>query len=160
MARQLPHRRRPRPAGAGRPSCPAVFLHRLPVTYSDGGGCVSLTSLVLLSVSSSDSSREAPSMCSWRRPDRLEEKLIGPPRLVRIGRRHVGKHVKNMWQSNFHPFLRHTTRGCEWHDHDRLWAFPLSCRRARLPCWQHTACAEQVSVPEPVWLAVLGAVRP
>lgn len=40
-----------------------------------------MTSLVLLSVSSSDSSREAPSMCSWRRPDRLAEKLIGPPRL-------------------------------------------------------------------------------
>lgn len=49
--------------------------------YSDCGGCVSLTSLVLLSVSSSDSSREAPSMCSWRRPDRLDEKLMGPPRL-------------------------------------------------------------------------------
>lgn len=64
------------------------FLHipqycflRLPWTYSDCGGCVSLMSLVLLSVSSSDSSRDAPSMCSWRRPDRLEEKLIGPPRL-------------------------------------------------------------------------------
>lgn len=34
----------------------------------DCGGCVSLMSLVLLSVSSSDSSRDAPSMCSWRRP--------------------------------------------------------------------------------------------
>lgn len=53
--------------------------------YSDWGGCVSLTSLVLLSVSSSESSREAPSMCSWRRPDRLEEKLMGPPRLERTG---------------------------------------------------------------------------
>lgn len=57
--------------------------------YSDWGGCVSLTSLVLLSVSSSESSREAPSRCSWRRPDRLEEKLMGPPRLENTGSRCV-----------------------------------------------------------------------
>ena len=60
---------------------PRYRLPRLPWIYSDWGGCVSLTSLVLLSVSSSDSSRDAPSMCSWRRPDRLAEKLMGPPRL-------------------------------------------------------------------------------
>lgn len=111
--------------------------------YSDWGGCVSLTSLVLLSVSSSDSSREAPSMCSWRRPDRLEEKLIGPPRLARIGSRHMGKHVKNTWQLNC-PITwwlqtstlssGHTTWGCEWHDQDRLWAFHLSCHHVWLPC--------------------------
>lgn len=42
---------------------------------------VSLASLALLSASSSDSSTEAPSICICRRPERLEEKLMGPPRL-------------------------------------------------------------------------------
>lgn len=67
-------------------TAPAGF----PGLYSAGGGCVSLTSLVLLSVSSSDSSKEAPSMCSWRRPDRLDEKLMGPPRLGRRESRRAG----------------------------------------------------------------------
>lgn len=52
--------------------------------YSEGGAGVSLAllSVVLFSSSSSDSSsREVPSTCSWRRPERLEEKLMGPPRL-------------------------------------------------------------------------------
>lgn len=49
--------------------------------YSAGAGGASFTSLPLLSASSSDSSREAPSMCSCRRPERLDEKVMGPPLL-------------------------------------------------------------------------------
>lgn len=49
--------------------------------YSAGAACASFTSLPLLSASSSESSREAPSMWSCRRPDRLEEKVMGPPLL-------------------------------------------------------------------------------
>lgn len=108
---------------------PRYRLPWLPRIYSDWGGCVSLTSLVLLSVSSSDSSREAPSMCSWRRPDRLAEKLIGPPRLesresvwARPQQLVAGKSFNHL-TTQLQPFLKTHQLGW-WADQEQLRAFP------------------------------------
>lgn len=71
-------------AGRSECSCPGLerSLHAGGAgRYSAGAGGASFTSLPLLSASSSDSSSEAPSMCSCRRPERLEEKVMGPPLL-------------------------------------------------------------------------------
>jgi len=62
-------------------SCNYIWSRVQTGLYSAGAGCASFTSLPLLSASSSESSSEAPSMCSWRLPDRLEEKVMGPPLL-------------------------------------------------------------------------------
>lgn len=59
-------------------------LRRLLFFYSGCGAGVSLAllSVILFSSSSSDTrSREVPSTWIGRLPERLEEKLMGPPRL-------------------------------------------------------------------------------
>ena len=65
--------------------------------YSGGGTGVSLAllSVILFSSSSSDTrSEDVPSTCSWRLPERLEEKLMGPPRLQEP-RERGGEHRKD-----------------------------------------------------------------
>ncbi len=64
--------------GAGGGSSGAEWPQEGAVLYSTWAGGVSFRSLALLSASSSENS---PSICSCLRPERLEEKLTGPPRL-------------------------------------------------------------------------------
>uniref|UniRef100_A0A8C9EDC8 Nuclear distribution protein nudE-like 1 n=1 Tax=Phocoena sinus TaxID=42100 RepID=A0A8C9EDC8_PHOSS len=74
-------------------------------------------------------SREAPSMCSWRRPDRLAEKLIGPPRLesresvwARPQQLVAGKSFNHL-TTQLQPFLKTHQLGW-WADQEQLRAFP------------------------------------
>lgn len=76
--------------------------------YSAGAGCASFTSLPLLSASSSESSREAPSICSWRLPDRLEEKVMGPPLLQTTSRQQL---LKCFYLAHN---VNHSASGCPW----------------------------------------------
>lgn len=68
----------------GEAECIIFLIERPHLVYSGccAGVSLALLSVILFSSSSSDRrSKEVPSTWSWRLPERLEEKVMGPPRL-------------------------------------------------------------------------------